>query len=282
MDVVFSVATRDCFILRKTIKYVWQNIKPSHIYVITKITNSRLFSDRFLDRYCVTIIDEDKLCENLSFGTLKLLFQEKSFSKLKIGWYFQQFLKMGFALSKYAKDEYLIWDSDTIPLRPLSFKRGSQPLFTLKEENHKPYFDTITKLFGLNKSCEKSFIAEHMLIETVIMKEIIKRIEQDGKCWFETILDAIDSNEPYAFSEFETYGTFVTSYYQGKYGYQELSTLRDAGLLYGRCVTDKELKKLSEKYDTASFEAYHWPPKPRYYLCKVEERLLIWYAKYFS
>jgi hypothetical protein len=29
------------------------------------------------------------------------------------GWYFQQFLKMGFSMSKYANEKYLIWDEST-------------------------------------------------------------------------------------------------------------------------------------------------------------------------
>ncbi len=68
------------------------------------------------------------------------------------------------------------------------------------------------RLTGQGKSVDFSFIAEHMIIDVAIMQELIRRIEQstvDGDTWYEKIINATDSAEDQAFSEFETYGTYI-------------------------------------------------------------------------
>lgn len=48
---------------------------------------------------------------------------------------------MGFALTPFAKEEYLVWDADTIPLNHLNFKDvGAKYLFMPKTEHHDPIF----------------------------------------------------------------------------------------------------------------------------------------------
>ena len=104
-----------------------------------------------------TIIDEDKLVEGLTYGWLKQFLEERNVY-LRIGWYFQQFLKMGFANSKYCNEYYLSWDSDTLPLSRITFFEEEHPIFTMKKEYHKPYFNTMYKLLGLKKTVGFSFI----------------------------------------------------------------------------------------------------------------------------
>jgi hypothetical protein len=187
------------------------------------------------------------------------------------GWYLQQFLKMGFALSLYAKEQYLIWDADTFPLKQLCFYENGKFLITAKTEYHLPYFKTMHKLFGLDKIADYSFIAEHMIIDVDIMKKMISAIMQSdipGSTWHEKIINALDVKEEnesskFAFSEFETYGTFCLKYYPEIFVTRNLRTFREAGKLYGRGVTEKQLQSLSEQYETASFEARYAPPFPK-------------------
>ena len=43
---------------------------------------------------------------------------------------------------------YLIWDSDTIPVKEVKlFNNDSKPFFDVKREYHKPYFITMKKIF---------------------------------------------------------------------------------------------------------------------------------------
>ena len=136
------------------------------------------------------------------------------------GWYIQQFLKMQY--SNICQDNYyLVWDSDTIPVKEVKiFNDYGKPYFDVKKEYYKPYFITMKKIFPeLGKKYNYSFISEHMLIKTKIMKKMNIIIENNnniiGNTWYEKIINCIDKKElkHSGFSEFETYGTFVSKYY---------------------------------------------------------------------
>ncbi len=65
-------------------------------------------------------------------------------------WYYQQALKLAFAIAKSMEGEFVVmWDADTIPTRRLEFfENGKSLLYGSLEEFHKPYFLTVKKLFG--------------------------------------------------------------------------------------------------------------------------------------
>jgi hypothetical protein len=270
MDVVLLVGTRDCFIARKAIKYIKSNLCADTIYMVTDIRNKKFFSDKFLITYNIVIFDENKLVPGLSFEAVAALFKKRCDWK-NYGWYLQQFLKIGFALSPYAKEQYLIWDADTFPLKPLRFYENGKFVITPKTEYHIAYFKTIHKILGLDKMADYSFIAEHMIIDSAIMKKMTYAILQSdvpGTTWYEKIINALDVKDEselskFAFSEFETYGTFCLKYYPDIFVTRNLKTFREAGKLYGRGVTQKQLQALSEQYDTASFEVRYAPPFPK-------------------
>lgn len=282
IDVVISVGTKDCLFVKKTIKYIYENLESNRIYLITDYRNSFFFPKRFLSKYNVFVIDEDSLIPGLSFNKVKSVMKNHFNDEIKIyGWYFQQFLKMGFSMSKYANEKYLIWDADTIPLKKLSFEEDDKYVFTIKTEYHKPYFETLNKILGLEKTVDYSYIAEHMLIDVKIMQELISEInkkEMKGSIWFEKILYAVNKSEPNGFSEFETYGTYCHSKYPQKYKTKELVTYREAGEKYGRFFSEILINKLKNSYDTASFEFNHTPQFPKnilHLLSKIFFKLLI-------
>ena len=271
MDIVICLASKDYKIVRKVIKYcrLFLQDDEERIYVITHRDNNRFFSNSWKQKHHCILIDEEKLIEGLSFSRCKELLS-CHFQKGTIiypGWYLQQFLKMGFALTYFAKEEYLIWDSDTIPLHALSFKERGKYLLTVKNESHQPYFDTLQRLMGFGKLYDRSFIAEHMPINVNIMRELIGRIEQSNvevKTWYEKIINATSGRDEQAFSEFETYGNYCVKYHPEIIETRPLVTMRTAGLLYGRGVTSKQLRLLGKmEFDTASFELRHIPAFPR-------------------
>lgn len=279
IDVIISVATKDCLIVQKNLQYIYENLNSDNIYILTNLSNTRLFNTQVLQKYNAILIDENKLIEGLSFQNIHSIVS-KIYPKYNLtGWYFQQFLKMGFALSQYAKEDYLIWDADTFPLHKLTFKQNNKYFFTIKSEYHKPYFSCIKKILNMEKSINGSFIAEHMIINSSVMRELIQYISQSsctGNNWIEKILNSVDSTATNGFSEFETYGTYVTIKYPNLYEQRKLRTNRNAGNLYGRGVTKSQLKKLSNSYDTVSFEERDTPPFPKsliHYLIKIYLRL---------
>ena len=281
-DVIISVGWRDFIIVKKTVKYIQKNICPESIYLILKKKAFHFFNQKYCNNNHVILIDEDQLLSDLSFQEVRIAMQKAGIGDFPTGWYFQQFLKMGFAFSKYAKQKYLIWDADTLPINKLSFLNRNHILFTPKTEYHQPYFELIKNMLGFSKKVDYSFIAEHMMIETSIMQElitIIGQVKSEGSSWYEKILYSVDKNAANGFSEFETYGTFCTYKYPDLYQPQLLNTYRDAGKVYGRCITRHEIDNLSKIYDTISLELRDVPPFPRNIYNIMQKLVLSWYRK---
>lgn len=268
-DIIISVGVKDIFIVRKVIEQIRQGGIPcaQQIYLITHSRFFSFFSPKWCQQKNVTLLDESLLINNMTINSVRAAVDGHFEQKMRAGWYFQQFLKMGFALTPYAKEYYLIWDADTLPTSTLYFfDEEGRMLITQKEEHHRPYFATMKRLIGLGKEVNFSFIAEHMLIRTSFMKELIERIEKSDiqeENWWKKIIKATDSKSPLGFSEFETYGTFVNHFYPETVVYRQLHTFRRAGMLFGRMMTKREIREFNGIVDTLSLEAGHIPPFPR-------------------
>lgn len=276
MDIVICVSLKDCFIVKTTISQIYQNIEASNIYIITDHRNFFFFPKRFRRRYNITLLDEEKIIPNKK--DLEIIAQKHFTCTYRFGWYYQQFLKMGFAQSSYASDFYLIWDSDTIPLNKLSFLEQGKMVFTPKTEYHEAYFETIHAIFGYHKETSYSFIAEHMIIAVPVMQELIKKIQDskvEGNSWPAKIINATPPNDPNGFSEFETYGTYCHHHYSDKFILRELRTFREAGNIYSRSISKQALRELSKEYDTISLESWNTPRKYRYRLQNNIEKYII-------
>lgn len=266
-DIIIPIALKDAFFIHRTIDYIRLNLKDADkIYIIT---NKRNFSklNKITKKYSdVILLDENTLLTGVTFSKVNKSLKPYGAERIT-GWYFQQFLKIGFAYTSYAKKYYLSWDADTIPLSHLSFEENGKLYFDCKKEYHEPYFVPIKKLLGLDKVIEESFISEHMLFETEIVKEMIEDIQNNteaiGNTWWEKIICACDySNSLNSFSEFETYGTYAYSKYPMRYKIRQLATFRKGGMINGRFISDKMLKQLSFDLDTISFELRDSPVFP--------------------
>lgn len=289
MDILMCFVARDFRIIKKTVKFLRKNIQKDDdtIYIVGSIKNKRFFSEKWISDNNVVLLDENRLVEGLSFSFVSDCLADHIKARYSTGWYLQQFLKMGFALSPYAKNNYLIWDSDTVPVRHIEMQAHNGKYYlAAKTENHKPYFDTLKKLLGFGKQEVFSYIAEHMVIDTNIMKEIINCINNSavkGEFWFEKIINATSPYEQFGFSEFETYGNYCSVYHPGLFEIRELRTLREAGMLFGRGVTDYELETLARMgFDTASFESYDVPHNYRGWVNRFDQKLvklLDWFDK---
>lgn len=265
-DVIIPVAGKDAGFIHRVVKYVRKHlIGVECIYIITNESYVKKIAKSIGRLDDIHIVDENRLIEGLTISHIKDIARRYT-NCTSPGWFYQQFLKLGFALTKYAKKYYLSWDADTIPVSDISFFEESQPLFTRKNEYNENYFATIEKIIGLNKVEPYSFIAEHMLFDSDIVRELLKKIETcpvEGNTWFEKIMRAGDYNHPNpSFSEFETYGTYVMTYYPNLYKTRQLNTFRRGGWIRGRAISDQMLEKLSFDLDTISFEMRDEPLFP--------------------
>lgn len=288
-DAIMPVAFKDYGFLKKSCRYLCENLGAERIYILTDGRMARFLPAVIRRNPMFVVVDENRLVPGLTYQRIAAIIQSQGRIHTNVGWFFQQFLKMGFALSEHCRhDYYLSWDADTIPVKRLDFFDGeSRPYFTMKSECHEPYFVTMKKLIGLDKINPSSYIAEHMMFNQGIMKELLHRIETadsvEGQCWYEKIMNAISGEEVSAqsFSEFETYGTFCRQQYPDKYAERTMQGFRMGGIIQGRFISDRILRDfISFDYSVVSFEIYHRPPFPWGIICNFYERRYLKYKQW--
>lgn len=219
----------------------------------------------------VCFIDEDSLYEGMTFSSVRSLIAKITDNDEaainRSGWYFQQFLKMAYCM-KCENANYLVWDSDTVPVHEISMvnRVTGAYYFDIKTEFHKEYFDTMSKLIPkLRKTTDFSYISEHMIFDVNIMKELIEQImlnaDIQGTAFWEKILYAIEPAviRGSGFSEFETYGTYVNVFYNSRYENRVWKSLREGTIFFGEKgeLSDTQLRMLSSEYDAVSFEKHN-------------------------
>jgi hypothetical protein len=175
------------------------------------------------------------------------------------GWYFQQLLKLQFSFSRTEDDYYLIWDADTIPLRPLEFfdEKGAM-LLTIADEEHAPYFETYRKLLGEEPRREFSFISQHIPVRKSILREMLSHIEarQPGnENWAWKIMRNLEGTHVNLFSEYEMIGHYVKNHYPEQAVLRRLPWLRTGSLEVGGIPSAADLDRLGKDYAYAAFES---------------------------
>ncbi len=187
----------------------------------------------------IHLVDEDTVMDGLTLQTMQEYFNRRIGWSNRAGWYFKQFLNMSMAYVPEMAEHYLVWDSDTVLLQPMTFfSPGGRVLINPKTKIHKPYFELIRKILGLERQVDYSFISEHFMVNTSYMKELVDNItrQTSGKMpWFELILNAIDDRELYGsgFAEYETYGTFIAHQHCDSFECRPLKSIRNGARLYG-------------------------------------------------
>ena len=255
-DIVIPVSIID---INKTLQL--KNIFKKFIKFDNMILISDTNSNFLYKKDSIKIINEDLLLPKINL--IKIFINLGINDTSRVGWYEQQFLKMEY--SKICNnDYYLLWDSDTIPIKPVKMFDNDKPIFDLKKEHHSPYFVTLNRLIPNLHFIKYSYISEHMLIKTEFMKRLIDSIENNynlnGKKYWEKIILSIDKNEIIrsGFSEFETYGTFVDNYYPHAYTHRIWYSKRDMAKYYGDAnnLSENDLNWLSKDYNAVTFEKW--------------------------
>jgi hypothetical protein len=195
-------------------------------------------------------------------ASLEAILAARGADPQRAGWYLQQFLKLA-AAAEPGAGWRLVWDGDTLPLRPLRlFSECSRPrpLLAPREDRHKPYFRTIERLLGSGGFAPHSFIHEHLLMRSDLVAAMLDRISAgEVGSWPQRSLAAIDDRDlvPSGFSEFETYGTFVHRADPNHYAIRPLRSTREAMVVLGPSPSAANLMALSQRCDLATFEARH-------------------------
>ncbi len=176
LEIVTACRAADFPILRLAHAALQRFVPFKKLHVMTARANFSKLQDILGND--VELHDEDAIIPGMTLAQLREL-SLPGFPK-GAGWYFQQLLKYAFCFQEEADDYYLIWDADTVPLRPLEFfDADGRMLLTKAEEEHAPYFENYRRLLGEEPNREFSFISQHMLVQKSILREMLARIESD-------------------------------------------------------------------------------------------------------
>lgn len=214
MDIVIPFHSKDSDTLIKSIPYIKKNIiNCGNIYLIGK-------SDPHLDE--CTFIMEDVF----PFKDMIRLHYPKY--EYRTGWIFQQLIKL--LAWKYIpglSENYLVWDSDTVPYRKIRFYDFEKRIyfFCKSFDLHQPYFAHIRKLCPFfTDFLPFSGICHHQIFSTTFLKELIQMVEAYHENMnFEILfLSFLNPDEKACCSEYELYITFMWNYHREKMCFRKL------------------------------------------------------------
>ena len=261
-DAVLPVARRNNNIAEQAIRSLARYSEAKTFYLITEKNNFLRFEKLREEGFPIILLDEDALIPEFDLQAIKDFLERKGANSERAGWYFQQILKMAVCDLPEISEHYLIWDSDTIMLQPIQFFSPEGTVFIKsKLEIHDPYFATYRNLLKQGPQVDFSFIAEHFMVKKEFMKELISAIADQPpshQSWAWKIMNAIDQAHlsHSGFSEYETYGNFVSSHYPDSLTCRPLPSWRFGSMDFGLSPNKYDLFSLSRRYSYASFETW--------------------------
>lgn len=256
MQIISACIARDLPIYKITCESLRQHIPNASIHAVTRKEDFPRF--RAACGADLTLWDENELLPEFPLKELRSL--PFPFMPQGAGWYYQQFLKFAFHKVSNSDRHYLIWDADTVLLRPIQLiDAEGRAIYTKANEHHSPYFQTFERLFGFPARREFSFISQHQVIDKAILREMLAEIEDrnpSSQNWARAIMNNLQGEGSNLFSEYETYGHYAKSKHPNSMVYRELQWTRNGERLAGFPPDPLKLKELSETYSFAAFEAY--------------------------
>jgi hypothetical protein len=268
MQIVSTCLARDLPVYRFTYQSLRRHIPRSEIHLITKKEDFPKFREACGPE--LILWDESELVPQMSLGELREM--PLHFFPKGAGWYFQQFLKYAFVNVSNEDEYYLIWDADTVLLRPIEFfTPEGKPFYTTATEHHIPYFETYQALFGTKAERDFSFISQHQVINKIILRDMLSKIESrypTKKGWAWAIMENLRGDGSNLFSEYETYGHYMKSTYPKTFEVRDLKWTRKGGELAGNPPREKKLEIMGDKFSFAAFEASDSIGRKVYYKLK--------------
>jgi len=231
-DIVIPVGPKDQNIIQKQIKFTQKNIVGyRNIYLVCNDSNYKL-------QNCITIN------ENI-FGFNLETIKKYGIHKNRCGWYLQQLIKLyaGLIIPNIL-DRYLVLDCDTFFIKSTKFIEDNKCLYDYKNNIHQPYITHLQKIGLSHIDVNKSWVCDHMILETQYIKKLFQQVEYDNLLFYQIFLQLVDEKEKSGASEFEIYLNFMLQYYPDKIKIRKLNHL---GVI--------DIKDIKGNLDYVS---YHW------------------------
>ncbi len=256
MQIVSACIARDLPVYRITCESLRRHLPEAEVHVITRGEDFPRFRNACGSD--LVLWDEASLLPEMTLRELKGL--PLPFFPQGAGWYFQQFLKFAFDNISNTDEHYLIWDADTVLLRPIDFfDSEGRAVYTKAQEHHKPYFETFKQLFGVEANREFSFISQHQIINKAILRDMLGEIETrhpEARNWAWAIMENLRGEGSNLFSEYESYGHYAKWKHPASMVFRDLEWTRNGERLAGYPPDPSKLDKLAADYSFAAFETF--------------------------
>ncbi len=206
IDVVIPVTRKDLAVLPLALEGIRRCVSHpiAAIYIVAS-------PDPAVMEFCrdkgVEFVDERSV---LGYGPSALGVTAGIPPRDRSGWIFQQLLKLSGAVGHSPR--FVTVDADHVMLQPHTFVAADGRLcFYQSKEYHRPYYEGMRRLMGLEPDSALSYVAHKMVFDRELLASLRSRIEScnPGMKWDEAIVASIDRHELSGFSEFELYGNYV-------------------------------------------------------------------------
>ncbi len=267
-------------IARIAVSSLLRFLKPERIFLVAGTETLEAISRWKLSQ--LILLDEDTIVPGVKLQFLRDMLAAAGRDPNRAGWYLQQFVKMGMAHRDELHEHYLVWDADTVLLRPFElYTDAGQVLIPSWGIPMLEYYRAMAeRLLGQPVAPGVSCIREQMMFRKSWMLELLDRIESvggAGEPWATRVTsDALNRTKPerwaeyklrglfedyngiwdFGFSEFELYGSFVRLHHQEEVEFREFRTERHGARRFGPTPNRFDLEYLARKFDYASFEGW--------------------------
>jgi hypothetical protein len=208
-DIIICVGPQDSDIIANMVPYTKKNVMDyRNIYLVCADPTINIDGTITIDEKIFPFNIDDLIAK---FG-----------NNNRNGWYLQQLLKLYSGnIIHGLLPNYLIIDSDTFFLKPVSFMdNNSKYIYTLGDENHIPYFNHMNKLHpSLKRIVNYSGISHHMIMSTEYVNGLFKLVENyhnNSDPFWKIFLNNIDTKDflTSGASEYEIYFNYVNIYHK--------------------------------------------------------------------
>jgi hypothetical protein len=163
--------------LKKSIPALNSFYNFSHFTIVCPSADNGLFSKHFQCYPKVSVVSEDNLISKKDFEEIATqIFQASNINPNRIGWYYQQALKLSYALMQQQVGSVVMWDADTIPLRRVEFFVGNRScLYGSLLEYHTDYFKTIREIFVFDPP-KLAYTVQFFSLTDIERQALLKRL----------------------------------------------------------------------------------------------------------
>jgi hypothetical protein len=202
MNCYIPFHAKDAGVLPLTVETAREFIRPTITrVVVVSAYPPKLAGVEWLDESAVIPDLPRRAMPQLMFGNID-----------RTGWYFQQLLKYGVA-DHTREPFYLCLDADVVTIKPTEVVRDGKYVFQRDKQWHAPYFDAYDRLIGEKARNQASFIADHMVFDVAKLNNMLAHIVlRSRRPWWRAILDCVCGLNISEFSEFETYGNWLSDH----------------------------------------------------------------------